>query len=301
MNLADPVPEISFIVLTANRVDDLVPCLESILRQQGPTLEIIVVDNASRDQTQAVLAERFPQVRLHPSPVNLGVSEGRNVGIQMARAEICVCVDDDAYLPDSDTAERILRYFATDPALACVAMTILGSKDGREEYKGIPRLDKKSFDTDYPCTYFCGAGFAVRRSMFLEAGGFWAPLVYGSQELDLAYRYLDRHWHLLHSATARVIHKSSPLERPHGQWVYFNTRDRVWVALRHLPWRAVLTTTILWWGQTLAVAARQGHWGPLARGWLDSIQGIPRAIRGRKVLSPQAQAQLRQYSGRFWY
>jgi GT2 family glycosyltransferase len=295
------LPIASVVIITHCRPDDLAKCLESVERQTAGEIEIIVVDNASTDNTLAMLAERFTQVRVYPSKSNLGVSEGRNVGIEMARSEVCICIDDDAVFATDDAVSQAISYFESDPTLAAIAMTILSSSTGTEERKGIPRLDKKVFSQDYDCTYFCGAGFAVRRSMFLEAGRFWAPLVYGSQELDLAYRFLDRSWRLVHSAGIRVIHKSSPLARPSGQWVFFNTRDRSWVAIRHLPWPAVITTTLLWWGQTLWVSLRTGAWGSFFRGLTASLVGMGEAYRTRQVISRQAIKQLRTKSGRYWY
>ncbi len=291
----------SVVIITHDRPDDLAKCLESVERQTAGEIEIIVVDNASTDNTLEMLAQRFPQVRVYPSKVNLGVSQGRNVGIEMASHEVCVCIDDDAVFASDDAVRQAINYFESDPGLASVAMTILSSATGEEERKGIPRLDKKVLDRDYECTYFCGAGFAVRRSMFLEAGTFWAPLVYGSQELDLSYRFLDRGWRLVHSAGIRVIHKSSPLARPSGQWVYFNTRDRSWVAIRHLPWPAVVTTTLLWWGQTFWASLWTGTCGSFFRGLAASLGGMGEAYRTRRLISREAIEQLRSKSGRYWY
>jgi GT2 family glycosyltransferase len=299
--MTEKLPAASIVVITHDRSDDLANCLESVQRQTGAEIEIIIVDNASTDNTLTMLSDEFPQVRVYPSKVNLGVSEGRNVGIEMATSDVCICIDDDAAFEADDAVRRVVDYFEADSRLVSVAMTILSSSTGEEEHKGIPRLDKKVLDRDYECTYFCGAGFAVRRSKFLEVGKFWSPLVYGSQELDLSYRFLDRGWRLIHSAGIRVIHKSSPLARPGGQWIYFNTRDRSWVAIRHLPWPAVLTTTLLWWCQTFGVSLRTGRLGAFFRGLWASLGGIGEAYRTRRVISRRAIEQLTTKSGRYWY
>ncbi|MBY0586489.1 glycosyltransferase [bacterium] len=292
---------LSFVVITANRALELADCLQSIRRQQVNGAEIIVVDNASTDSTATLLSEQFPEVKVHYSPTNLGVSEGRNVGISLAQGEICVCIDDDAFFSDDDAASTIISSFDENPMLACLAMTILNATTGEEETKGIPRRDKKVVEHDYEATYFCGAGFAVRRSLFLQAGQFWAPLVYGSQEIDLGYRFLEAGWSIKKSASIRVHHRSTMLARPSGQWVYFNTRDRPWVAIRHLPWPAVLTTTLLWWGNTFRVALSSGQLSSFFRGFVDSLAGFPRAWQGRKVISRTVIELLANHSGRYWY
>lgn len=294
-------PFVSVVVITMNRREVLAPCLESLRAQDYPHREIIVVDNASTDDTVEYMKATYPDVRLVALPTNEGVSGGRNRGAEAARGEICVFIDDDAWFVEKDAVRKTVEHFARDPSLVCVSYRIESPGGGVEEAKSIPRRDKKSLTEDYPCTYFCGAGFAVRRALFLDAGGFWPPLVYGSQELDLAYRWLDQGFSLWHASGIRVIHASVPSARPFGQWVYFNTRDRSWVAIRNLPWRHVVTTTILWWANTLVMAARRREWGPWGRGFRDALKGWPAAWRDRRPIGALAQKRLAAFSGRLWY
>jgi GT2 family glycosyltransferase len=294
-------PEVSYVVITFNRPVDLAVCLRSLQEQTFREKEIIVVDNASTDDTRAMLARDFPDVRVVALPENRGVSGGRNAGTVSARGEICIYIDDDAWLVDPEATSTIVGYFRDDSRLACLALTIVSSHTGEEEMKSIPRRDKARLLHDYPTTYFCGCGHAFRRRAFLEAGMYWDPLVYGSQEIDLGYRLLERGDLLLHTSRVSVIHKSTPTARPSGQWVYFNTRDRPWVAARHLPWLAVASTTLLWWGHAGWVAFRTNQLGRFFLGIRDSLLGLGKAIRGRKRLSANTIRQLHKLSGRLWY
>lgn len=130
---------------------------------------------------------------------------------------------------------------------------------------------------------------------------FWEKLVYGSQELDLSYRLLDRGHEIWHTASVRVRHRSAPTGRPRGQWIYFNTRDRPWVAAGHLPWVCVATTTALWWANTLWAALRTLDLGPYLRGIADCLVGLPAAVRRRRRIATPALQALRKLSGRLWY
>lgn len=299
---ADPLPpRVSFVVITMNRPGDLAECLRSVQAQQAVTAEIIVVDNCSTDDTLVVLARDFPEVRVVALPENRGVSGGRNAGVQVAQGDVCIFIDDDARFPSEQAAERTLAYFDREPDLACVAFTIRESATGIEEMKSIPRRDKRRIDSDYEATYFCGAGFAVRRVPYVDLGMFWEPLVYGSQEIDLAYRFLDADWRIIHSACIEVIHKSSPTARPSGQWVYFNTRDRPWVAVRNLPWRAVASTTLLWWSNTALVALRTGHVRRWGQGIWDCLVGLGPVVKSRRLIRRKTIRELARLSGRYWY
>lgn len=295
------ISTVSIVVITRNRADDLVDCLRSCQSQRGPDFEILVVDNNSTDDTRDRVAREFPQVRLIAQSENRGVSEGRNQGIRAAKGDICIQIDDDAIFDGFSVVEHTIQYFDADPRLACVGYTIKDATTRQEETKSIPRRDKLSLDHDYETTYFCGAGFAVRRQAFVAAGMFWAPLVYGSQELDLSYRWIDNGWRLMHSAAITVLHKSSPKDRPMGQWVYFNTRDRPWVAVRNLPWQCVATTTALWWTNTLWIGLKRREIRSFLRGLRDCILGFYRALQGRRVIRRAASRRLRELSGRYWY
>lgn len=300
MDVSHP-PIVSYIVITMNRPHDLAICLDSLRRQTFPSAEIIVVDNCSTDDTLEILARDFAEVRVAALKENRGVSGGRNAGVEVARGEICIFIDDDAWFVDSTAAEKTVDYFNADPNLVCVGFTIHDSNTGVEEMKSIPRRDKKHISADYETTYFCGAGFALRRQPFVDVGMFWDPLVYGSQEIDVSYRFLESGWRLIHSGSIVVKHKSSPLARPSGQWVYFNARDRPWVALRNLPWSAVVSTTVLWWSNAFLMAWRGGELNRFWSGVRDSVLGFRRAIKNRKPIQKATAVQLRRLSGRYWY
>ena len=79
-------PRVAVIILTWNRVDDIVTCLESFAEVHYPNLEVVVVDNASADDTVATVRERFPWATLIVNDDNLGYVGGNNVGIRYALA-----------------------------------------------------------------------------------------------------------------------------------------------------------------------------------------------------------------------
>lgn len=294
-------PLVSYIVITMNRRDEIGSCLDNLRAQEYPRGEWIVVDNGSRDGTSDFIRERYPEIHLVELTENQGVSGGRNRGAEVARGEILVFIDDDAIFLNAGATSRVVSYFLEDDLLACVGFKIIDANTGREESKSIPRADKQSLDHDYPTTYFCGAGFAIRTRMFREAGMFWEPLRYGGQELDLSYRLLDKGFSILHSASIEVLHRSTPTARPEGQWVYFNARDRSWVAIRNLPWIYVATTSVAWWANTAWIAIREGRIRHFVKGFRDGLLGIPTAYRGRRCIGRVTRRSLKALSGRLVY
>ena len=92
-----PPPRISAIICTHNRDDYLGAAIDSLLQQDFDHYEIIVVDNASTDQTRTVVEARLPHPRLqYVYEATLGLSAARNTGAKAAQGEILAYLDDDA-------------------------------------------------------------------------------------------------------------------------------------------------------------------------------------------------------------
>jgi glycosyltransferase involved in cell wall biosynthesis len=90
---------ISVVIPTYNRAHFLPRALDSVLGQTVPALEVLVVDDGSRDDTEALMRQRYPQVRYLKQP-NSGVSRARNLGIAAAKGDWIALLDsDDAWLP----------------------------------------------------------------------------------------------------------------------------------------------------------------------------------------------------------
>ena len=97
---------ISLVIPAFNRGHCLARALDSVLAQRTPADEIILVDDGSTDDTRALLARRYPDVRyLYQS--NRGVSAARNLGIREAKFDWVALLDsDDAWHPDKLTHQR---------------------------------------------------------------------------------------------------------------------------------------------------------------------------------------------------
>lgn len=294
-------PLVSYIVITMNRRDELAGCLRNLREQDYPDREIIVVDNGSTDDTAAMVSGQFPEADLIALEINEGVAGGRNRAVKTARGELCLFIDDDARLADREATRRTVAYFQADPQLACVAFFIRYASTGSEQTGAIPRWDKRSIREDYDCSYFCGGGFALRRRVFMELGMFWEALWYGGEELDFSYRLLEAGYRLIHSGTIVVDHYEVPSSRPGGQWVYFNARNRCWIAVRSLPWLYVASTSMAWWCYTAFMALKSGHCASFARGFRDSLRGLPAALRERRCIGKKTLQRLKTLSGRRWW
>lgn len=129
---------LSIIVPAYNSERTLGACLESIKLQLTPEDELIVVDDASSDQTASVVSN-FP-VKLFRNEKNMGPALSRNKGAEKATGEILVFIDSDVVLKD-DELEVVKKYLALHKNIDAVT----GSLD--------PDLVSHNFFTDYKNLY----------------------------------------------------------------------------------------------------------------------------------------------------
>src|SRR5580704_15152364 len=128
---ANSAPDISVVLATYNRRHSLARVIASLLAQDDAAFELIVVDDASRDDTAAYLATLDdPRIRVITCPTNGGPSAARNRGLAAAHADIVAFLDsDDAYRPRRLAAP--LTAFAADLGLvATLSSAVKHDRDG---------------------------------------------------------------------------------------------------------------------------------------------------------------------------
>lgn len=209
-------PACSVIVCSFNRMDALRRFLDHLAEStSGIELEweLVVVDNASTDDTPAVVeefAERLP-VRYLLEP-RQGKSHALNRGIRNAAAKILVFTDDDA-LPAPDWLTQVTREFAEDPELG-----MLGGRVELHDERDIPKSirtsrDRKVAESAWESLAMAiGCNLAMRRGVFEAIGGFEPELGPGSprslvgEDCEYVYRAWRRGFKVVYSPDVLVHH-----------------------------------------------------------------------------------------------
>ena len=112
--------DLSILIVSWNVADLLVTCIETILAGQGDlTFEIIVVDSASRDNTVAVLRERFPQVTVLAQSENVGYTRGNNIAFAAAGGRYHFLLNPDTEIM-GDALPVLVRYMDAHPEVGIV-------------------------------------------------------------------------------------------------------------------------------------------------------------------------------------
>ncbi len=301
---------VSVLIATRDRQLLLSRCLDSVLAQQYPQLEIVVLDDASRHDIAAALAGRFADapIRWTRSAQRLGVAGSRNRLVQEAAGEILVFLDDDATFASSHAVETIANYFAKTPRLGTLAFKIIVSVNGqwdlqvpfsRRWRRKIPSLAENTRQA----SYYIGAGHAMRKEVFRRCGLYQQDLVYGDEELDHAYRQIGEGLSLVYAPDVLVRHfpeaSSVQPDRDGRTKLYYLLRNRIWNGYKHLPLPYLVSYLGSWTLYFLAVALRERTLGEFFRGAYSGFAAIPSLPRKR--LNDISLAYLKANYGRLWY
>jgi GT2 family glycosyltransferase len=111
---------VSIVIVTWNSAGTLAACLESIQEQTYPSIEVVVVDNASSDQSVELVRENFPGAKVIRNDANLGFCQGQNIGIHATSGEYVMPLNPDITMTPTYIAEMV-RAINRDPSIGIVA------------------------------------------------------------------------------------------------------------------------------------------------------------------------------------
>ena len=111
-------PDVSVIIVSFNTSDLLRRCVETLReRSDGVTTEVIVIDNASSDDSADMVERDFPDVRLIRSDANIGFGPANNLGIEIARSRYYLLLNSDAF-PEPGALRRAVEHMDASPDIA---------------------------------------------------------------------------------------------------------------------------------------------------------------------------------------
>jgi GT2 family glycosyltransferase len=287
------LPSVTVMVLNYQRKALLRRTLASVLKQVYPNLEILVVDNASTDGSERMVAELFPQVRLLRLPENIGCA-ARNHGVAAATGDIIVTIDNDVLLSTPYDVKAVVDSFAKAPSAACINFQILDVK-GHLSIRDWchPRAWEAFANQSFPTDYVLEGASAIQREAFEQVGGYWEPLFLGHEGRELALRLLDAGYDLLYEPRIRVTHLVATDARPSSRIYYTFTRNGCWLSLRHYrPLKAmrIIAANMAMMG---LCSVRAGESGAYVRGLWDALRGARVALDVRCPIGRDTRRKIR--------
>ncbi|MCE5257585.1 MAG: glycosyltransferase family 2 protein [Chloroflexi bacterium] len=194
------LPRASIVIVNTNELHHLKRCLPAICHQDYPDYEVIVVDNASTDGSQAYIEQTFPQVRIIKNLENLGYTGANNVGFKHASGAYIAVLNPDTQM-EPDWLLQLVMALEDNPQAALVAgkvllmdqPSIINSCGLDVTYTGLSfcRGLGESSDkyNEQQCVFgAAGSAFVIRRSVLEQVGGFDESFFIYYDDTDLALR-----------------------------------------------------------------------------------------------------------------
>ncbi len=194
--------KLSVVVCTRNRGAQVLPTVESILRNPAGDWELIIIDQSVEHDTERALesAGLLTDPRLtYRRTTTTGISRSRNEGVRCAQGSMVAFTDDDCLVPPNWTAE-LIRTFESEPKLAVLYATVRASSEAEKGW--IPEFHPLqegpvALSSHVVRSLGLTANFAARRSVFDITGPFDEFLGTGGalasgEDVDFGYRALRR-------------------------------------------------------------------------------------------------------------
>ena len=241
-------PLVSVVVLNWNGREVVERCLRSLQGQTYQPLEIIVVDNASTDDSADLVRKRFSNVKMIVNERNLGFGGGNNVGIRASQGRYIMMLNNDTRL-DPACIEELKRSLEKDQRYgACASKILLEYEDNLIDAAGIVvcpdglsigrgRLEKgDQYDEETEVFFASDCACLYRREMLEDIGLYDEDFFAYADETDMGWRAQLASWKCIYNPEAVVYHFHSASSGAYSPFKAFLVeRNRIWVAIKNFP------------------------------------------------------------------
>jgi len=236
-------PLVSIIILNFNQLKVTLEFIESTKKLTYKNYEIILVDNASKENPTDIIKSQYPHVRLIVNDVNLGFTGGNNVGIKVAKGDYVFVVNNDTEVTE-DLLERLLEPFYNDSSIGVTSpkiryfhhpniiqyagFTEITPVTGRNKSIGDKEEDQGQHDTPGYTAYAHGAAMLLKREVIEKAGMLADIFFIYYEELDWSARIRRAGYNIYYQPKALIYHKESiTMGKESAIKAYYHNRNRI--------------------------------------------------------------------------
>jgi GT2 family glycosyltransferase len=293
---------VAVLIVNWNGGDLLTRCLESVQQQRRRPDHVVVVDNASSDDSLKRAAHVLSGVELIQLASNLGFARANNIAARAARQfDALALLNPDAVAEPAWLDELVLAAerdpktagFASQLLLASTPQSLDGAGDSYHVSGRAWRNGHRVSSTTWPADDVevfgpCAAAALYRREAFDEVGGFDEQYFCYFEDVDLAFRLRLRGYRCVYVHSAVVRHVGSALSGYRSDFaVYHGERNAVWTFIKNMP------APLLWMYlpqhialnvATLLFYPFRGQGKVVLRAKLDALRGLPAVLRRRRLV-----------------
>ena len=212
-------------------------------------MEVIVVDNASKEDETTIIAEQYPHIKIIRSSQNLGFAGGNNLGIKKANGKYILLINNDTYFKDfniDSLIERLessnkigivcpkLRFAWGNNPIQFAGYTPLSPITVRNQAIGFNKEDHGQFETAHPTPYAHGAAMLIKREAIDKVGLMPECFFLYYEELDWSMMFTRTGYEIWYDPACTVYHKESQTTGQNSPLrTYYITRNRLLLVKRN--------------------------------------------------------------------
>ena len=250
-------PLISIVTLTWNTTEVTCDFLRS-LNEHGTyqNLEVIVVDNGSREDPTPVFKAIYPDVKVILNGRNLGFTGGNNVGIRAAKGDFLFIVNNDTEVtpgllegllevfdnfPDAGIVSPKFHYFFHKGTIEYAGYNTVNIFTGRNGMIGCREKDEGQYNEVKVTNYAHGGGMMVPRKVVEEVGGLPEDFFIYYEEFDWCEQIKRKGYKVYYQPKSLIYHKESMTTGKASPFkTFYNTKNRIYYMRRNAPKASLL-------------------------------------------------------------
>lgn len=240
--------DVSVIMISYN-TEALLPRTLNALKRAGEksVMEVVIVDNASRDGSVGLLRREFPEVELIVNSVNVGFGRACNQALARTRGRYVLLLNTDAFVPE-DALEKTVRYMDAHPRCGILGVRLVDQdgvlqpsartfmtpwsqfvlRTGLHRIVGVPCPDDeitRDHSSVQQCDWVPGCYYLIRRQLINELGLFDPRYFLYFEEVDYCFAAKRASWDVTYFPGTTVVHIGGESAKSSGEVTQFNQLD----------------------------------------------------------------------------
>lgn len=290
-------PAVSVIIVNYNSGPRLRRCLDHLAAQTFRDFDVIIVDNASTDDSIAT-ARGGVDFQLIEAGANLGFAAANNLAARSARGEWLAFLNPDAYAAP-DWLDALMKAPGAYPGVDAFGSTQIDDADRNTidgagdvyhafglAYRGGFGSPVSELPPEGDCFAPCAAAAMIRRETFQKLGGFYEPFFCYSEDVDLGFRLRLAGGQAVQLRSAVVYHEGSGITGRRSDFtVYHGHRNRIWTYYLNMPLGLLVATAPFHFLLDLALlvqSAARGDGAAYLRAMRDGYGGLAKLSAERR-------------------
>ena len=294
--------EVLVVIVNYNSGGLLVRSAEGIMRQTFTDFRLIIVDNASNDDSIAALGNSHPEIEVLSAGANLGFAAANNLAVRTVSGSRWIALLNPDAFPEPAWLQKLVDAARDNPDIAAFASRTVDARDttlldgagdayhisGRYWRRGYHCAARYRYEQREEIFAACAAAALYSRVAWEQVGGMDEDFFCYGEDVDLGFKLQLAGYRCLYVPTAVAHHYGSAVTGERSDFsTYHGQRNLVWVYVKNMP--AMLFWPLLPYHLILNAAALLGctlrGQGRIAlRAKVDAVRGIAGAWRKRSAI-----------------